>query len=443
MNSLEIIEKCFTIFLSICLLINAIVIKKKTNSWLVPGSLCSLFWFVFTFFPLVFLFNIPIKFYGQLFITTSVILFSWTFRFFDWKKFNNSEPKQLITYSKFRLTGFLIISVSFSIIALITHLTIVGLNVVDILFSPVKSATVYSKLRYLETIDEAFFNFLCLIFCYISVLVGSYIYILDDKRKFRNLIVLVSFLPATAIMLTQSAKGAFFLCLFLFLGNIYICKHYKRAKFKFHYRHLLKFSLSAVFLFALVTISLLSRGLNTAKDMSVFFSDLIKLLSYYTMSHLYAFSNWIQSFLGYSTKINYDVSSNNYGYYTFNFFTRYFFPDKTYVRGIYNEYFTYGNIIETNVYTIFRGLIMDFGILGSILLTLLLGFLVHKIYYLFLKGMYPFITYLLMVFFIAFLGTSFLASILTWTVIPITFCLYGIILFLCQKRNHKQLITTI
>ena len=42
--------------------------------------------------------------------------------------------------------------------------------------------------------------------------------------------------------------------------------------------------------------------------------------------------------------------------------------------GVYDEFFTYGEYVKGNLYTVFRGIITDFGLLGSLFLLLYLVF---------------------------------------------------------------------
>jgi len=440
LSKIEIIEKIVAILLSVCLLVNAYVIKKQTNSWLVPGSLCSLFWFVFTFFPLVFLYSIPVSINGQLFITVGVLLFSWTFKFFNWQtvyKENGYKKPLHKIYNLNKIFIFLSISVFISVVATIVHLGFTGFSLKSFLINPIASASLYSQLRYTQSIDETFFNFLSLIFSYVSTLLGGFLFFSKKTKANKFLLLVFSFAPAIIIMLTQSAKGAFFLCLFLFLGCFYVAHHFRKERVKFSKKYILYAICSSVGLFLIFTFSFLSRSLKIVDSSALFFKDLKRLFSYYTMAHMYSFSDWMQSYLGNITTINYDTSSNHYGYYTFNFITRYLFPDKPYTRGIFNEYYSYNGIIQTNVYTIFRGLIMDFGIVGALVLCFLVGFIIHKLYFDFLKSKSPFFTFIVMISFIAFLGTSFLASILTWTVVPVSFILFSSILWLGSKGKHR------
>lgn len=440
MSNTEIIEKLIAILLSVCLLVNAYAIKRQTKSWLVPGSLCSLFWFLFTFFPLVFLYSIPVSFKGQLFITIAVLLFSWTFKFFNWQTAYNKNRYKEPLYTLYALNKifiFLCISVLISIIATIIHLGYTGFSLKSFIVNPIASANLYSQLRYTQSIDETYFNFLSLIFSYVSTLLGGLLFFSKKVKTNKLLLLVFSFLPAIIVMLTQSAKGAFFLCLFLFLGCFYVSWHFSKQKVQFSKKHILYALASSVSLFLIFTFSFLSRGLKLSDSSFLFFKDLKRLFSYYTMAHMYSFSEWMQSYLGSNTTISYDTSYYHYGYYTFNFVTRYLFPDKEYIRGIYNEFYSYNGIIETNVYTIFRGLIMDFGILGSLFVCFLVGFIVHKIYVMFLISKSPFLTHVIMIGFIAFLGQSFLASLLTWTVVPVAFLCFTALLYISRRDILK------
>ena len=49
--------------------------------------------------------------------------------------------------------------------------------------------------------------------------------------------------------------------------------------------------------------------------------------------------------------------------------------------GVYDEYFNDPGVVTTNVYTVFRGLITDFGIAGSIIFLVVGGYLANGAYH--------------------------------------------------------------
>ena len=436
MTSIEIIEKIGAIFLSVCIILNGYIIKKKAGTWLIPSCLFSLFWFSFTFFPLIILYNVPINIYAQLFITVAVLLFSWSSAFFKWQiayrlNLNKITPEKY--YETSFLKTILITVILLSIIATILQVMAQGINFADIFNNPFDSAETYAKLRYSLELKNTAYNVISLITAYISVLLGGLIFSSSPKKNIK-LLATLCFLPSLTIMFTQSAKGAFFLSIFLFLGGIFIVAHHKSYLKLLTYKNLKQALIVSIFIPFLITLSFMSRGLNNISNVSDFLDRTKKLFSSYTLAHLYAFSDWFGSFFGKPTVLEYDVSNNYYGHYTFNAITRYFNSDKKHIRGIYKEYYSYQEQMHSNVYTIFRGLIMDFGIIGSLLFMIINGLIIHKFYILFLKSNKPIFTTAFLIFMIGYFYTTFLASLLTWTVIPSAFVLFVLLLIL---NKHK------
>jgi hypothetical protein len=82
--------------------------------------------------------------------------------------------------------------------------------------------------------------------------------------------------------------------------------------------------------------------------------------------------------------------------------------------GIYDENYAYGDLLLSNVYTMFRGLILDFGFVGSLLFMFLVGVVLHKAFHVMLFTRRPVFTVAIFVFVIECFYYSFIASPLSW-----------------------------
>ena len=224
----------------------------------------------------------------------------------------------------------------------------------------------------------------------------------------------------------------------MFLGGVIVTKQ-KNNMLDFIKRNLKKSILFLIFIPSLLVFSFFSRGLN--KDMGVenIIIKLKLLFSSYILAHLYSFSDWFTVYLGGEGSRTYDTSNNYYGFYTFNAITRYIDPNKENFRGIYNEYFSIDGVIHTNVYTIFRGLIMDFGIFGTFIFVILGGIIANKVYYTLIAKNKSVMGVVGFVFVFSFIYMSFLASLLYWTVTPLSFLLlYLILIIIVRPREFKK-----
>jgi oligosaccharide repeat unit polymerase len=96
--------------------------------------------------------------------------------------------------------------------------------------------------------------------------------------------------------------------------------------------------------------------------------------------------------------------------------------------GVFDQYYSFGDLFTTNIYTMFRGLILDFGFIGSVLFMLATGFLLHWAFHSMLRNKRPVFTVAVFVFMMGYFYTSFIISVLIWSRIYVTFLLLWIVL---------------
>lgn len=433
---MEIFYKLISIVFSLLILYNAVYIRKVVGTWLFPGCLFSLFWFCYTFFPLVIMFEFPVNPISILFITICVILFSWTFIFFNWKSAFSENLKKPNVHYVFN-TSFLRTTLIFSIIVSIyfsfQHVIIQGFTFNDIITRTVFVAEKFALLRYAEKLKPSFFGPISLIFCYISVLVGGLLFgstLKKRKKKF----ILLCFFPALIVMLTQSAKGLFFGSIFYFLGGIMVTSIFKNKLQLLKGKNIAIVSKISIFSVILISLSFLSRGLREVNQMTIILERLRYLFASYFFGHLYNFSDWFNSYLGISHKMDFDTSHYHYGYYTFTGIFKFFGSKKEAPTGTFSEFNEHSGAMTSNVYTIFRGFVMDFGIVGTLVFVIINGFLLHLIFYIFLKQRKPVLALNIVIFMLVYFYISFGVSLLTWNIIIVVFTL---MFFILLVNNYK------
>ena len=91
----DLFEKLLAILYSFMILFNALLIKKYIGTFLFPASIFCLFWFGYSFFPLIFLFNVPINSNAILFIYFCTLFFTIGSFPFKWKKAINQNSDKL------------------------------------------------------------------------------------------------------------------------------------------------------------------------------------------------------------------------------------------------------------------------------------------------------------------------------------------------------------
>jgi len=221
---------------------------------------------------------------------------------------------------------------------------------------------------------------------------------------------ILSMLPAFLFMLTHSSK-IIFLYSFLFYFSVI-------AAFRLLFNNKIGFgrrSIKLIFYFGILFLPLfifsfkLRDGYND-DSRSIILSTILS----YVFGSIFAFSDFFSSYLGFNTLSRY-VVENHYtlGYYTFKSLFDFFGGSKYFPPGYYYDFYSYDNFIQTNIFTIFRQLIQDFGVFGSIIFLSFIGFLVNSLYFLFFKLRYPYLMLSLLILFFVFLGMSQMFSIFT------------------------------
>jgi oligosaccharide repeat unit polymerase len=119
-----------------------------------------------------------------------------------------------------------------------------------------------------------------------------------------------------------------------------------------------------------------ARGVDVLDDGGAVFTTLAS----YTVTHPFAFSDWLSRYLGGESSLHYYDATAPAGYYTFTplfnlLGIRVALPD-----GTYAEYFSQDEVLAGNIYTMYRGLIVDFGVGGSFVVMTLLGVVFGQIF---------------------------------------------------------------
>ena len=105
------------------------------------------------------------------------------------------------------------------------------------------------------------------------------------------------------------------------------------------------------------------------------------------------------------------------------------------VRDIFIDFTKFSNIYSTNIYTYFRHLIVDFGVIGSLVFHFFIGFVLSLIYRLVQSGWEIFIPLLAISY--TFTIWSFIISIFIYKTILAPICM-SIFLIYLTKINFKN-----
>lgn len=427
-------DKYISIFFSLLILVNAYIIRKAYKNWLYPSSLYCLFWFGYTFFPLLFVTNAPIEPLSIFYIYISTLTFTVTTFFFPWKKVieQNSHKKKLSL--SFLNKSFYILSI-LSFIFLLVNSVIQGFSLEDLIFNFFESSASYTDKRYSEEIISNPFSQLSNIFTYTSLPLAGIIINKEYSNMRKLLIIVLSFLPTIFIMTTQSSKGALFLAITLFYGGVLIGKIFNSQYELINKKSIKLYFVFFIFVLIFTIISFLARGLYDS-DYEIVVNALKFNFRSYAFGHLYAFSDWFSFYLGKPSVNTYKPEEGlTWGFFTFMPIFYLFGSKKVIPLGVFDEYLRYEEILQTNIYTWYRGLILDFGMFGSLLFIFILGLLLNLCYYHLLSKLKPAFSLSLYAFMIGYFYTSFIISLLIWKSIYASILL----LYIIFKINYYKI----
>jgi len=241
-------------------------------------------------------------------------------------------------------------------------------------------------------------------------------------------------IPAVYYMLTQSAKLTLILAIAIFVSSVMLAKLFAGDYFLFKASKAVKSMLYGLVVLPLLSISLLSRqGYSNFTDAS----EAFQLLGYgfrsYALGQIYAFSDFFSYHVGMEASTSYKEDGYSFGYYTFKSIFDTLGGSKVFPPGYYDESYRLGDVLATNIFTIFRSLIHDYGVVGTLVFMFAFGLVVHASYYRLLLARRPWFHGSAFIVFTVFLLMSYLFSIFTARYM----FLIGFALFLILVVNEK------
>ena len=427
--------KVAALLFSLLIGINAYYAKRKVGIWINPVSLFSLFWTIYTLLPLIVGWPLMINPMSVFYIYMVNLVLLVSLFMFDWKYAlvaNGSKPFAVHVFShKHWIAAFFTLGISCPLM-MIKGMEVQGFSLgYDI--NTLEFAGAYAHARYTSELDKNIFSELGLLLSYPLVAIGGLIWPVK-KGKIKFIIIGVSFFPSLISMLLQSAKGHFFLSAALFLGGLLITRLYDKKYNILTMKNVYSSFVAFVILLPIITISFLSRGLQHY----TFEEALPKLGKYfagYSSGHLYAFSDWFSDRYFSFAMNNYYQEELTAGFYTFMSFFQLLGDDRYVPMGIYSITFE-DQYIKSNIYTMFRGLLVDFGLGGSLLFVLGTGVVVNFFFYRLLVDKRNSLAIAFFIYFIAISYQSYVISSLIFKVIPVSFVL--LVVFLWSLFNLRR-----
>lgn len=433
-------DKLYAILISLLFLIQALLIKKRTGTFIFPATLMSLAWFAFSIFPLVLLLDTEVNPIAIAYIFICVLLFSLPSLFFDWKKaFEINAQKPIAeknnfnsSYMKTIFIACIFYAIFFSTLVLVSS----GYQYGDI-FTDLRyvSASFASK-RSEGLIVYNIYGILSIFFTYLTPVIGGLAFYKHPNFLIKVSAFVFSFVPALFFMITQSSKLAIF-----YAVGFYIAAHMLRKIQNGHlalieFKTFLTIFLSMLAVSPFLIFAFISR--TNISDPQELYEFLLKMIQSYTLAQLYAFSDFFSHLTNYklASQNTYVHDLNSYGAYSFTSIYNFFMPDKNFPPGTYIDVYK-NKELTTNIFTLFRGLINDFGLYGTMIYMFISGFIAHLIFHRLLTKSAHFANSAFIIL-VAYIEGSYLASIFMARYIYLLFLGLAVLFYINQYISYRE-----
>lgn len=408
-----VIYKVLAILASLLIFGQAFYIRKAVGTYIFPAGLMALAWFFYTFIPLVFLYDVPINPIPVLYIAVCILAFSLSALPFNWKQaFLVNQSKALENAT--RLDGklmryFFFISVFYSILFTTFTIEASGFYLESIVTNLRWVAARFAGMRAEGKITYDIYGLLSIFFTYLTPVLGGLAFYQYPHRKRKLLFVGLAFLAPLYFMLVQSAKLVMFYSIGLYMAGFMLRKIQANHLNLFNKKLISQTLIAIVILVPFLFFSIASRNNYTH------FSDIvvasIHSIQSYAFAQVYAFADYFSFQFGMESLSKYQNDFHSHGSYTFTSIYNLFGYPKVFPMGTFYDYYRYKELISSNIFTIFRGLINDFGFIGTVVFMFLSGLVAHAFYYHMLMAKNARIASAVFIIAVVYIEGTYLASI--------------------------------
>ena len=350
-------------FLIIALTIVLLLLSWKYILRLEPAGIFAIIWVVSI--PLILLLQeyIVLNFEGILFIVVAVIFFMLGVIFCDIYYHPKENTQTILTFRKEWALPLVFILFVFAMVNPLYSIVLHGFSLQALLDmrEVLEMNKGISEDRYSGTENYNVINQFFLIFCYAAPLFGGFCYRMVGK--FTKAICIITLLPGMFIALTQSMKMGMITGFILFFSGYFICSFCYGLPLKIKAKNIV-FTLLGLFgFFGILFISMVFRTGEVSEKTIL---DIGQKFVTYALGQFHCFDVW------YTT---YEPTEYALGTKTFMGISNVLgLEDRT--QGVYAEFHQIGQngyYGISNIFTIFRSLIEDFGEAGTLFFMLLLG----------------------------------------------------------------------
>lgn len=432
---MDAVLKIVSLLLSCGMLYVAYIVRRIAGSWLLPACLYSVAWFLFTFIPLVVLPGVPANPLAVGYILLTCLAFSLPVLGVEWNALQpvaNPEASSVFDRRFLRQVFYAFAALTF--VALLISTAAQGISLSSLTSNFFETSNSLIADRYNQSTIDTIFNQISNVASYVTVCLAGLIFPGYQSQWGRLRILLVAMAPSLIVMTVFGAKGMIFLCIAMFYAGTLV-RRLRNGDGRLIDGVTAKRALIGILLLLpFITVSFLARGLYEGGAPGTVADGLFRYSVSYSSAHLYAFSDWFSWYVGMHSNQIYMAEPPTGGFYTFMSVFRALGSDREVPPGVYQEYYQYSWYVQTNIYTVFRGLITDFTLIGSLVFTIVTGLICNNIYVAMAKRNNATWSVSFYLTFSAFVYTSFIISLLIWNSIYPVFFIVAVVL----KVNNES-----
>ena len=384
----DIIFKLIAIILSTGFFITAFVLKNKIGTSYHPSVIFAFVWGCFTLLPMIFLYSAPINPFAVLYILLCVIAFSISslidsnrITYLKFTKNKILRDKKLAHFDSRFLDLILFVSSLLGVVFCFWTMHINGWSLSDIFYDPLLTAGSFAAIRGNHGMEYGLIGSLGTIFTYLSASLGGLTYSVYKSKSSHFFIIIQAMAPALLAMVIQSSKLIFLISSCFFISGVFLYNIYKLKPLRINIKILFKLMKISLIIFPFILLSFISREkYGNLDDIFINLTVLKYVMTSYVFGQIYAFSDFFSFYIGMESATNYAQDCYRLGAYTFSSIAEIFGANVDFPPGLYLETGSYKDVFETNIFTIFRGVILDFGIIGSLVFFSALGFISNIVF---------------------------------------------------------------
>ncbi len=439
------IEKILSICISFLFVFNIFFFKKLTEEWIHPSVLINTLWSLYFIIPQIIILNHNINPISIIYVYFCVTIFSVSAMIFNWRNaynfFRNNKSNDL--FKSFNSKLLIKISILISSLSILFTAKLLINNGLDF-FSESGLLIASGQLIAMKANEGFSYGFLGILsttFTYSAAILCGIAYQKNSNKKIGLIMLLFGFAPAFFSVIAQSSKLSFLLSFLFFVSGALAVRMHSNNSNSFKFKSIVKIVVSILIAFPAIIFSFLSRGqFSNFDDIQVILDFLVYAMKSYSLGQVYAFSDFFSYYIGHSSQSEYIVETSTYGAYSFNSILNLFGYSKEFPPGKYEESLSLPYILETNIFTLFRDLITDFGLIGTAIFFTILGFCINFLFYKFLYHKNSVLLFLIFIGFFVFIGMSYLYSVFVArymiSVLLITFLILKINLFIFKFNKQ-------